>query len=484
MNMQFKTFLTLFLIFCFQNYFALEYNIDSLLLQNKEVTDGNLIINNVEDASKTLDYQIITDREKLNKYNFSLDSIPYYSDLIYEYRLAKLNSTSPIQYEYNNVVRKYIDLYSIKRRHEMSKILGLAELYFPIFEQMLSKYDLPLELKYLAIVESALNPTARSKSDAVGLWQFLLPTCELFDLNVTSYVDERCDVYKSTEAACRYLDYLYRIYGDWQLALASYNGGPGAVKNAIIRSGGKTNFWEIRPYLTAETQNYVPAFIAASYIMNFNIEHNIFPKKPAIYFHETDTVMVKHAVKFNQISSYTGVSNDMLKMLNPAYKTNYIPYFDKPMTLILPNDKVAEYLKFEQEIYGNKQAEPIYTFAPANPPTQMKIIHKVAKGEYFHKIAIRYNCTSEDIIAWNNLKSNNLNEGQLLTIYVKSQTLETETQTSNYFYYTVQPGDNITSIATKFKCASVTDLIKANDIADAHKIEPGTKLKIINSTQK
>lgn len=403
--------------------FSTNNNTDSTFIANQEQVNISATIDSIEALEKSEIFFFETDRNKLNKYNFTLDSIPLYPDLIYEYRLAELNSKTPLELEFNDAVKKYINLFSIQRRDQISKMLGLAQLYFPIFEEMLDKYELPLEIKYLAIVESALNPNARSKSGAVGLWQFLYNTSKMFNLKVTSYIDERSDPYKSTEAACKYLEYLYRTFNDWQLALAAYNGGPGAVRNAINRSGGKTTFWEIRPYLSSETQGYVPAFIAANYIMNYNIEHNIFPTEPPIYYHQVDTIMIRHSVTFNQISSYTGVPFETIKFLNPTYKQNYIPCFSDPMTLTLPSDKIDDFIKYETAIYGFNKPQPSYT-TPVIPnnaiSSKTKIIHDVQKGEYFHKIAMNYNCTIEEILKWNNLSSYNLNEGQKLTIWVNS----------------------------------------------------------------
>ena len=207
--------------------------------------------------------------------------IPDWHDSIYDHRLQELDALSPMQLDYNPVVRSFIDLYSKRRREQVGRMLGLANYYFPLFEQALDKYDMPLELKYLAVVESALNPTARSRVGAAGLWQFMYATGKMNGLTVNSYVDERHDPLKATEAACKYLTTLYNIFDDWNLALAAYNSGPGNVNKAIRRSGGKTNYWEIRPFLPRETAGYVPAFIAVNYIMNYHEEHLLFNLQPA-----------------------------------------------------------------------------------------------------------------------------------------------------------------------------------------------------------
>lgn len=421
-------------------------------------------------------------------YNFSNDSIPIYNDLIYEYRMAQLNAKSPISLEYNDAVKGYIDMYTFRRRDQVARMAGLAQLYFPLFEEKLDKYNLPLELKYLAIVESALNPNAKSKSGAVGLWQFMYNSASMFDLKIDSYIDERCDPFKSTEAACRYLEYLYRIFNDWHLALAAYNGGPGVVRNAIARSGGKTTFWEIRPFLPKETQGYVPAFIAANYVMNFSAEHNIFPIQPKILYNQTDTVNVKQSLYFNQISSKLGVPEDLIKFLNPIYKQNYIPYNEKNMTLTLPVDKIAEFIKNENQIYNTSVTKDDYNTLKAKAAStenKLSIIHTVKKGEYFHKLAIRYRCTIDNIIAWNNLTTYSLNEGQKLVLWLDpSYDIDldiSDIKQQNYFFYTVQFGDTFQSITEKFQLSSFEKIKTENiNINQEALLTPGSKIKIPN----
>tara|TARA_R110002094_G_scaffold120734_2_gene115582 strand:+ start:1745 stop:2695 length:951 start_codon:yes stop_codon:yes gene_type:complete len=232
--------------------------------------------------------------------------VPDFPDSIYKQRIALLDGQTPLALDYNVYVKNYITVYTKKRREQVSRMLGLANFYFPMFEEALDKYDIPLELKYLAIVESALNPVARSRVGATGLWQFMYATGKLNDLNVSSYIDERSDPLKSTEAACKYLSQLYRIFGDWNLVLAAYNSGPGNVSKAIRRSGGRTNYWEIRPYLPRETAGYVPAFIAVNYIMNHSSDHFIYPKEIKDSYFNTDTISVKEQISLEipRISPY------------------------------------------------------------------------------------------------------------------------------------------------------------------------------------
>jgi len=426
-----------------------------------------------------------------SKSNQKIDSIPVFEEMIYEYRMAELNGKTPIELQYNSHVRRYIDLYSNKRRNDVSKMLGLSKLYFPIFEEQLDKYGLPLELKYLAIVESALNPNACSSSGATGLWQFMFNASKMFNLEINSYVDERRDPHKSTEAACKYLKYLHRIFNDWQLALAAYNGGPGVVRNAIQRSGGKTDFWQIRQYLPVETQNYVPAFMAVNYVMNYTTEHNIFEETPLVTFYRTDTVKITQAVSFKQISAVIEIPISTLKFLNPSFKQNYIPYIGNPSTLVLPADKVSKFIAQEKEVYGYVLPIANYNTLLANAGStenKVKKTHIVKKGEYFHKIAMDYDCTIENIMAWNKLKNKNLCVGQKLAIWVNSEMPQAtitntarnvcSSNTEQYLLYTVQDGDTIKSMADKFNYKSINDFKEFNNLKEEEAIKPGEQIKI------
>ena len=229
-------------------------------------------------------YKFETDTAALNIYGYQPNEIPSFSDSIYELRIEVLNVQTPIELIYNQHVKAFIKLYAKRGRKQTARMLGLKEIYFPMFEQVLDKYDMPLELKYLAVVESALNPTAGSRAGAKGLWQFMYGTGRLYGLHTNSLVDDRFDPYKATEAAARLLKDLYGIYGSWELALAAYNSGPGNVNRAIRRAGGVKNYWAIWPFLPRETRGYVPAFIAVNYIFNYATEHNIYPVDPGILY--------------------------------------------------------------------------------------------------------------------------------------------------------------------------------------------------------
>jgi membrane-bound lytic murein transglycosylase D len=342
------------------------------------------------------------------------DSVPVFPDMVYEYRFASLAKKTPIDLEYNTLVRKYIEIYTIERRNEISKELGLSKLYFPIFEYYLDKFDLPLELKYLPVVESGLNPNAKSSSGAIGLWQFLFHSGMMFNLEITSFIDDRRDVYKSTEAACRYFKYLYQTFHDWNLVLAAYNGGPGVVRNAIERSGGKTNLWDLLPYLPEQTQNYVPAFLAINYIFNFAGEHHIEPTVAPFDYDNIDTLSIDYSISFAQIEDNIKISDDHLRFLNPRYKLDVIPETGSKQLLVLPHNLISPYLFYENQIQASSAKSNKLTQANRN----QKTIYTVESGDFLHKIAIKYNCSPADIRQWNNLSTDFIAPGQNLIIWI------------------------------------------------------------------
>lgn len=338
---------------------------------------------------------------------------PQIPDYIYVSRMEQLDKQTPIHLEYNAQVRAYINVYLERRRDHLANIIARSKMYFPIFEEYLSKYNLPQELKYLPIIESALDPKAKSKSGAMGLWQFLYHAGLMLDLKVTSYEDERCDTRKSTDAACRYLAYLYQNLQDWQLALAAYNGGLGTVQKAIERAGGKKTFWELAPYLTDEMKSYVPAFIAVNYVMNYYDLHNVVPAQLPYTFDDLDTVYVNKSLSFEQLTRATGVDRETLQTLNPCYIKDYIPYDDTPMLLILPKANVSRYLRNEPRLRPDTEPDLVGYFGETE---EVETVHVVTAGEYLHKIAMQYNTTAEKIMEWNSLTTKDIKIGQKLTI--------------------------------------------------------------------
>lgn len=377
----------------------------------------------IQKALDSLKYSPLFEPESQNISISQQLAIPH---LVYEIKLADIDSKSPISFDYNPYVQRYIDIYTIERREQVSQMLGLAQLYFPLFDEMLLKYNLPLELKYLAVVESALNPLAVSPSGAVGLWQFLLHTGRMFNLEVNSYVDERKDPILSTRAACRYLDYLYRIFDDWHLVIAAYNAGPGVVKNAIARANGNRNFWEIYDYLPEAPQNYVSAFIAATYIMQNAADHGIYPTLPIINYEHRDTVHVTSAASFTEISNATNVSMDILRFLNPSFHKDYIPQPEGYSVLHLPMEAIELFVKNEELIYDITPDKGKYQRADhemGSTKNKHKVVHIVKSGEYLHKVAIDYRCTVDDILIWNPNAVGSLSPGDSLTIWVNRSVL-------------------------------------------------------------
>jgi len=401
--------------------------------QESEFIDDNLIVAALDSLSNLKYFESVENTKARlfnNKYNFLPNFIPSYPDSVYYYRMQRLDVESPIELTYNHYVKAFIDLYANKKRGTTSRVLGLAQMYFPLIEQQLDMYNLPIELKYLAIVESALNAEARSRVGATGLWQFMYYTGKVYGLEATSYVDDRNDPVKATNAACRHFIDLYNMYHDWLLVLAAYNSGPGNVNKAIRRSGGKMNFWEIRAFLPRETRDYVPAFIAVNYVMNYSNEHNLYPIMPRIVYHETDTVAVHSPVTLNILSEKLKMPIEDLQYLNPTFRKGFIPATSgNPYYIRLPKKTVADFINNEQSLYAAfrlKGYDPEKFLAQAandasyNVVTK-KITHKVRKGENISSIARKYNCTTQEIKKWNRLKKASVYNGQRLAIYVQTK---------------------------------------------------------------
>lgn len=348
--------------------------------------------------------------------------IPQFSDSIYIDRLQRMPTI--MEMPYNAIVREYIDRYAVKLRNQVSVMLAANNFYMPLFEEALDAYDLPLELKYLPIIESALKPTARSRAGALGLWQFMLKTGRLYGLESNSLVDDRLDPIKATWAAARYLREMYDIYQDWHLVIAAYNCGPGNVNKAIRRAGGATDYWSIYNYLPRETRGYVPAFIAANYIMTYYCHHNICPMNTEI-IPPTDTLQISRELHLQQVADVCDITIDELKSLNPQYKRNIIPGNTKPYTLRLPQTKIATFIDNQDTIYNHRAAELFKnrkTVAVSNKitPTVGKgtlSYHTIRSGETLSTIAQRYGVKVSQLKDWNGLTSNRIRAGKKLKIY-------------------------------------------------------------------
>ncbi len=414
-------------------------------------------------------------------------------------RLNHLNSKTPFNVAYNPSLERIIKSYLKHRRNSLGDMIEKAKYYFPMFEEHLDKYDLPLEIKYLAIVESALKPRARSRVGASGLWQFMYYTGKQFDLNVNSYVDERFDPLRATEAACKYLSSLYSIFGDWDLALAAYNSGPGNVSKAIRRSGGNKNYWNIRRYLPRETAGYLPAFYATYYILEYAKEHNLNSEKSYLKNFETDTIIVKRQLTFEQINKVLKTEDELLEFLNPQYKLNIIPFVKgKNYTLRLPKNLIGTFVSNESQIYAFAESDDAKREKPLpklfeNP---QRIRYRVKNGDYLGKIAQRYGVGVSQIKRWNGLRSSQLKIGQRLTIYPRNYAGASKKKTSSaspkkniakntpkgtYTTYVVQKGDSLWLISKKFPEVSVTQIKEWNNIWSVKSLKPGTKLKIFKS---
>lgn len=431
------------------------------------------------------------DSNRLNTLNYPFDSVPPLDSELIQERLAFLDENTPFALDYNNRVHAFINLYANKRKELTEKMLGLSAFYFPLFEEVLVEYDLPLEFKYLAVVESALNPTARSRAGAVGLWQFMYATGKIYDLNVTSYEDERMDPIKSTKAACEYFSFLYGIYQDWNLVLAAYNCGPGNVNKAIRRSGYRRDYWTIYRYLPRETRGYVPAFIAVNYIMNYASEHNIYPQKPTYTFFDFDTVLVNKRLRFEQVAAALDVSMDELRLLNPSYKRDLIPYNGRHNVLRLPKQQVGLFVLNEETIYDyDKPLAHHDENGRAYIWEEKAHYHRVRSGEFLGSIANRYGVRVSNIMEWNNLRSTTIHPGRDLVIYKtekvylpeeekespKEETAQEKTS-EQPIYYQVQEGDTLWDIA-KEKGISVEKLKEANKNLNDKALKPGAKIVI------
>jgi membrane-bound lytic murein transglycosylase D len=406
-------------------------------------------------------------------------------------RLERLNQKTPFNVTYNPSLERVIKSFLTRKRGLMEKMMTVSQFYFPLFEQELDNHNIPLEMKYLSIVESALNPKARSRVGATGLWQFMYGTGREMKLEINSYVDERSDPIKSTEAACKYLNRLYTIYEDWDLALAAYNSGPGNVNKAIRRSGGHRNYWNIRRNLPRETAGYVPAFLATMYIFEYAEEHGIKGKKVDRPYFETDTIHVKSLITFDQISELTGISKEELKILNPSYKLDVIPFQkNRENALRLPLAEMGKFVANEEAIYAHVAKELKSKESPlpqlVKQAEENRIRYRVRDGDYLGKIAMRYGVGVSQIKRWNGLRGNNLRIGQRLTIYPRKSAVaaitpkKTPSRTatsSNSRVHEVRSGDSLWTISRKYPGVSIDNLREWNGIS-GNNLKPGTKLKL------
>lgn len=422
---------------------------------------------------------------------------PEVTDSVIIARLLDLDKKTPFMIEINDDLLSVVKYFIHKRRRFTAITLGRSKLYFPMFEEYLSKYNLPLELKYLAVIESGLRPTIGSRAGAVGLWQFMYRTGRSRGLYTDSYVDERMHPEKATDAACQYLKYLYGMYGDWSLALASYNAGPGNINKAIRRSGGKMNYWQIREFMPKETQMYVPNFISMMYMMTYYAEHNIVPRKAKVYDFETDTVCLNQSVRISHIDSVLGINEEDFRYLNPVYRTDIIPDTDPYQCITLPINKIKTFIELEDSLYGYQ--EYLDTTGMRMVTLEKKKYHYVKTGETLGSIAMKYDVTVTDIKKWNGLRKSVIYPGQRLVLLlpeiqyvtyesdVKSSSSSSShsssssstktTSDSNYRYYTLKQGENLWSVSQKLGIPFAQIQSLNNDL-DPQRLQPGQKIKV------
>lgn len=457
--------------------------VDSLWM--KELTNLDLYKNLSEDI-KTINID-----EKVD-YELSTDLL--------KQRLMAMDAKSPFKIEYNEGLENIIKSFLKYRKKSFERLMAISEYYFPLFEEALANKKVPLEIKYLAIVESALNPKAVSKMGATGLWQFMYQTGKQYGLKIDSYVDERSDPLRASEAAAQYMTNMYTIFGDWSLVLASYNSGPGNVSKAIRRSGGQQSYWSIRKYLPKETQAYVPAFLATMYIYEYHTAHGIVPQRASVKHFDTDTIRIKQQMTFKQIADLLDVPVSQLQLLNPSYKLNVVPFYqDESHYLRLPQEKAAVFASNEDKIYAYTTheldaPEKQFQFARAivrdttnytiQRITLPKIkYYRVRKGDNLSEIAAKYDVAVSDLKKWNKIKKNTVSYGRNLKIIstesvvrsIRKQTITTAPNRKNELadvklnkaeqtkhpiktdtsavstneIYVVQKGDNLNSIAKK-----------------------------------
>ncbi|MDD4373369.1 MAG: LysM peptidoglycan-binding domain-containing protein [Bacteroidales bacterium] len=430
------------------------------------------------------DSLLFADSTGMGIYELKSMNAPQFADSVYEQRIALLNRETPIDLTYNKHVKSFIELYAVNKRELTSRVLGLSYVYYPMFEELLDRYDIPLEMKHLAVVESALNPTAGSRMGAKGLWQFMYGTGKVYDLKVTSLVDDRYDPLKATEAACQHMLDLYGIYDDWLLVLAAYNSGAGNVNRAIRRAGGLKNYWAIWPFLPRETRGYVPAFIAVNYVMNYAPEHNIFPQYPGMIMQGTDTVSVREVLSFDQINELLGVDKQDLEFFNPQYKKGIIPASaENPYLLRLPMEYIGAFLNNETMLYAYKTKAGVEKEKLLEEIKKVsdRSLHVVRSGENLGLIARKYRVSVNQLMAWNNLRNTKIRPGQKLVVYSSGAPMaqagnKPVKRSATSSTHVVRSGENLGLIAKKYQC-SVTDLREWNNLRGST-IHPGQKLRV------
>ena len=522
--MKIKGTLFVILVSAFLSYNLNGQDFDSIRVDEEEIT---LNFENNLDSMLNLYYvqQALSMTETDSMYILEADSlVPDYPDSVYIERLKKLPFI--MEMSYNRMVKNYIDVYAKKKPDKVKVMLSLSAYYFPIFEEIFDQFGIPDELKYLSIIESALNPRAVSRAGATGLWQFMYYTGKTYGLTINTLVDERKNPIKSTYAAASFLRDLYAIYHDWTLVIAAYNCGPGNVNKAIRRSGGKKNYWDIYYHLPRETRGYVPAFIAASYIMNYPKEHNLTPEPISFEFH-TDTMMIIDKLHLKQVSEVLDIPIEVLRDLNPQYKYDIIPGDSKALSLCIPQVKTMKFIELQDSIFAFKDSlyfngdniiinptAKASQYTPILPSEKYTLMtYHVKSGDNIGFISEWYNVRTSDIRYWNNIRTDMVRKGQKLKIYVpkgkeeryenidlmtleekqKKAGIRAKAASSNvlassaptaedingeYEFYKVRSGDTLWEIAKRYPGVSDTDIIRLNNLRNGDSIQPGQVIKI------
>ena len=475
------------------------------LVKPSDTLSKDAFINTVEQSLKLFlaDYANQNNYDSIiNALNYEQGDTPQFTDEIYCERLETMNEMSPFHLDCNATTLSTIKFFAQNRRGFARIVLGRSTLFFDMFEEKLAEYGLPIELKYLSVIESGLRPQVKSRAGALGLWQFMYRTGLYFGLKENSYIDERMDPVLATDAACRYLRQLYGIYGDWNLALAAYNAGPGNVNKAIRRSGNKTTYWDVRPFLPTETQGYVPNFIAAAYLLTYHAEHNIVPMDVQVHYAQLDTMCLSGGVHMATISKLLNWPVEDIKTLNPVYKTNYIPYTKPNQCISGPLEKIGLLVSLEDDLYELEKT----TFSTATvvnpkplileeviveaqdsiggkpPVLESYIYHKVKTGETLGTVATKYGVTVEQIMEWNALRTTNIYVGQRLQLKsgpggaTQNQTPVTQPAVVKK-YYSVKAGDTFSKISQRHGLTQA-QLSKLNPGVNINRLTVGQRLRV------
>lgn len=491
-----KGFVTVLFVFL---SFAIFAQKPAHLVKPSDTLNKEAFINTV-DQSLMLFYQDYASKQEYDSIikllNYESTDLPKFTDEEYCARLEEMNKMSPFHLDCNQATLSTIKFFVDKRRGFIRIAMGRSDLYFDMFEEKLAEYGLPKELKFLAVIESGLRPQVKSRAGALGLWQFMYRTGLYFGLKENSYIDERMDPALATDAACRYFRQLYGIYGDWNLVLAAYNAGPGNVNKAIRRSGNKTNYWEVRPFLPAETQGYVPNFIAAAYLMTYHAEHNIIPVEAKVHNAQLDTMCLSSGVHMATITRLINWPTEEIKELNPIYKTSYVPQTVPAQCITGPLDRIGllvgledSLYKLEKSIYsGTTVVKPVVVVdVPAEGDTvaidtnenstEPYFYHVVKTGETMNAIATKYVVTVEQLMEWNALRTTNIYAGQRLKVKGANKSVPPPPVVPAKKYYSVRSGDTFSKIADRNRM-SQAELRRLNPKININRLTVGQKIRI------